>query len=171
MARAGVASRRAAEALVAAGLERYVAGAQHAVFARLRRESPVYRQEMPDGTFYFSISRTLDKEGSGFHGPHAAHAIELGCPIQFARELVYSDGVDLDNVAAAGAPQATLTTRGGSFDSIGGSLYAGGSHDIWTGAFYVDGTTIEAVFLPIPGILTSRPTSCNATMSPLICAA
>jgi predicted transcriptional regulator/DNA-binding XRE family transcriptional regulator len=56
---------------------------------------------MPDGTFYFSISRTLDKEGSGFHGPHAVHAIELGCPIQFARELVYSDGVDLDNMAAA----------------------------------------------------------------------
>ena len=56
---------------------------------------------MPDGTLYFGIARTLDKEGSGFHGPHAAHAIELGCPIQYARELVYSDGVDLDNVAAA----------------------------------------------------------------------
>jgi predicted transcriptional regulator len=56
---------------------------------------------MPDGTLYFAIARTLDKEGAGFHGPHAVHAIEMGCPIEYARELVYSDGVDLDNVAAA----------------------------------------------------------------------
>ena len=33
--------------------------------------------------------------------PHAVHAIGLGCPIEFARELVYADGVDLDNVDAA----------------------------------------------------------------------
>jgi predicted transcriptional regulator len=56
---------------------------------------------MPDGTLYFSIARTLEKEGAGFHGPHAAHAIEMGCPIEHARELVYSDGVDLANVTAA----------------------------------------------------------------------
>ncbi|HZN56011.1 MAG TPA: short-chain fatty acyl-CoA regulator family protein [Candidatus Polarisedimenticolaceae bacterium] len=56
---------------------------------------------MPDGTIFFAFSRTLAKEGAGFHGAHAAHAIEMGCPIEFARELVYSDGVDLDNVAAA----------------------------------------------------------------------
>jgi cytochrome P450 len=40
--------------------ERYVAGAQHDVFARLRGESPVYRQEMPDGTFYWAILRHAD---------------------------------------------------------------------------------------------------------------
>jgi predicted transcriptional regulator/transcriptional regulator with XRE-family HTH domain len=56
---------------------------------------------MPDGTRYFCISRTIEKESAGFHGPHAAHAIELGCPIEHAHELVYSDGVDLGNVAAA----------------------------------------------------------------------
>ena len=56
---------------------------------------------MPDGTLYFAIARTIEKEGGGFHGPHAAHAIEMGCPIEHARELVYSDGVDLDNVTAA----------------------------------------------------------------------
>jgi predicted transcriptional regulator/transcriptional regulator with XRE-family HTH domain len=64
----------------------------------------MYRRQvsrMPDGTLYFAIARTLDKEGAGFHGPHAVHAIEMGCPIEYARELVYSDGVDLDNVAAA----------------------------------------------------------------------
>ena len=57
--------------------------------------------KMPDGTLYFSFSRTLAKEGAGFHGAYAAHAIEMGCPIEYARELVYSDGVDLGNVAAA----------------------------------------------------------------------
>ena len=56
---------------------------------------------MPDGTLYFCISRTIEKESAGFHGPHAAHAIELGCPIEHAKELVYSDGVDLANLTAA----------------------------------------------------------------------
>jgi cytochrome P450 len=40
--------------------ERYVASAQNDVFARLRRESPVYRQEMPDGTFYWGVLRHAD---------------------------------------------------------------------------------------------------------------
>lgn len=56
---------------------------------------------MPDGTLYFCFSRTVEKESAGFHGPHATHAIEMGCPIERARDLVYSDGVDLANVAAA----------------------------------------------------------------------
>jgi predicted transcriptional regulator/DNA-binding XRE family transcriptional regulator len=56
---------------------------------------------MPDGTLFFCISRTVEKESAGFHGPHAAHAIEMGCPIEHARELVYSDGVDLGNSTAA----------------------------------------------------------------------
>jgi cytochrome P450 len=40
--------------------ERYIASAQNEVFARLRRESPVYRQEMPDGTFYWAVLRHAD---------------------------------------------------------------------------------------------------------------
>jgi cytochrome P450 len=40
--------------------DRYVAGPQHEVFARLRRESPVYRQDMPDGTFYWAVLRHAD---------------------------------------------------------------------------------------------------------------
>jgi cytochrome P450 len=40
--------------------ERYVGGPQHEVFARLRREAPVYRQEMPDGTFYWAVLRHAD---------------------------------------------------------------------------------------------------------------
>jgi cytochrome P450 len=40
--------------------ERYVAGPQHDVFARLRRVAPVYRQEMPDGTSYWAVLRHAD---------------------------------------------------------------------------------------------------------------
>ena len=47
------------------------------------------------------MARTVPKEASGYHGPHAVQAIELGCPIERARELVYSDGVDLDGLTAA----------------------------------------------------------------------
>lgn len=38
----------------------YVAAAPHEVFAHLRREHPVWRQEMPDGTFYWAVMRHAD---------------------------------------------------------------------------------------------------------------
>lgn len=56
---------------------------------------------MPDGTVYFCIACTLRKGYGGFQAPHAVHAIGLGCLVQHAHELVYSDGVDLDNLEAA----------------------------------------------------------------------
>jgi hypothetical protein len=56
---------------------------------------------MPDGTTYFCIARTVRKEGGGFLVPQTRLAIGLGCEISHARELVYADGVDLDNLGAA----------------------------------------------------------------------
>jgi hypothetical protein len=56
---------------------------------------------MTDGTTYFEIARTLRREIGGYHSPHDVHAIGIGCPVQQARELVYSDGVDLENLATA----------------------------------------------------------------------
>lgn len=38
----------------------YVAAAPHEVFAYLRREHPVWRQEMPDGTSYWAVMRHAD---------------------------------------------------------------------------------------------------------------
>src|SRR3954468_12495823 len=38
----------------------YVVGPPHADFERLRREDPVHRQDMPDGTFYWAILRHAD---------------------------------------------------------------------------------------------------------------
>jgi predicted transcriptional regulator len=61
----------------------------------------VQLSQMPDGTTYFDVARTLRRETGGHHSPHAVHAIDIGCPAQHARELVYSDGVDLDNLTAA----------------------------------------------------------------------
>lgn len=52
---------------------------------------------MPDGVMYFCIARTIQKDSGGYHAQHPVQAIGLGCQVQYARELVYSDGVDLDN--------------------------------------------------------------------------
>jgi len=52
---------------------------------------------MPDGLMYFCIARTIQKDSGGYHAQHPVQAIGLGCQVQYARELVYSDGVDLEN--------------------------------------------------------------------------
>jgi predicted transcriptional regulator/transcriptional regulator with XRE-family HTH domain len=57
--------------------------------------------EMPDGTPYFSIARTVSKPGAGWKSPPRQFALALGCEIGHARHLVYADGVDLENRQAA----------------------------------------------------------------------
>ncbi len=52
---------------------------------------------MPDGAAYFCIARTVQADSHGFHAHPRIHAIGLGCPASRGRELVYSDGLDLDN--------------------------------------------------------------------------
>ena len=56
---------------------------------------------MPDGTTFFCIARTVRKEGGGYRAPQSRLAIGLGCEVSHARELVYADGVDLENLDAA----------------------------------------------------------------------
>jgi predicted transcriptional regulator/DNA-binding XRE family transcriptional regulator len=51
----------------------------------------------PDGRTYFCIARSLRKGGGGYHVPPSRFAVGLGCEIAHARELVYADGVDLEN--------------------------------------------------------------------------
>jgi predicted transcriptional regulator/DNA-binding XRE family transcriptional regulator len=51
----------------------------------------------PDGTTYFCIARTIHKDSGGYHAQQPVQAIGLGCRIEHAREMVYSDGVDLEN--------------------------------------------------------------------------
>jgi predicted transcriptional regulator/transcriptional regulator with XRE-family HTH domain len=52
---------------------------------------------MPDGASYFCIARTIQKDSGGYHQQRPVMAIGLGCPIEYAKELVYSDGMDLGN--------------------------------------------------------------------------
>jgi predicted transcriptional regulator/transcriptional regulator with XRE-family HTH domain len=56
--------------------------------------------QMPDGTTYFWMARTVTKEGGAFHAPRSVLAIGLGCEISHARQLVYADGVDLSTHGA-----------------------------------------------------------------------
>lgn len=56
---------------------------------------------MPDGVAYFCIARTIQKDSGGYHAQHPVMAIGLGCQVQSAREMVYSDGVDLENLNTA----------------------------------------------------------------------
>ena len=52
--------------------------------------------EMPDGRKYFCIARTLQKETGTYRGQHAMQALGLGCEIGHAREMIYADGLVLE---------------------------------------------------------------------------
>jgi len=55
----------------------------------------------PDGLAFFSVARTIRRHRGGYHTPEILYAIELGCEIEWARRLVYADGMDLSNLAGA----------------------------------------------------------------------
>jgi predicted transcriptional regulator len=52
---------------------------------------------MPDGNAYFCIARTIQKRGGGYGSPQRVLSIGLGCELSYAREVVYSDGIDLES--------------------------------------------------------------------------
>ncbi len=52
--------------------------------------------QMPDGLQYFNVARTVRDNSGGYHAAHALQAIGLGCGIEFAKELVYADGLNLE---------------------------------------------------------------------------
>ena len=52
--------------------------------------------EMNDGRKDFCIARTLQRDTGTYRGQHAIQALGLGCEISHARELVYADGLTLD---------------------------------------------------------------------------
>jgi hypothetical protein len=68
------------------------------VFAAFQTPNMIRIQvsKMLDGESYFCIARTIQKDSRGFHQQQPVLAIGLGCRIEHARELVYSDGVALD---------------------------------------------------------------------------
>lgn len=56
--------------------------------------------EMPDGTRYFSIARTTRTHVNGWGEIEPQFAVGLGCELKYARHLVYSRGLDLENPSA-----------------------------------------------------------------------
>ena len=52
--------------------------------------------EMPDGRKYFCIARTLQTDTGGYRGQHAMQAVGLGCEMGHAKDLIYADGLRLD---------------------------------------------------------------------------
>ena len=69
----------------------------------------VQLSRLPDGATFFSMARTIRRHRGGYHTPEILYAIELGCEIEHARELVYSDGFDLEH--PAGVIPAGVTCR------------------------------------------------------------
>ncbi len=57
--------------------------------------------EMPDGTLYFFVARSVTKTGGGHRQPPQRFALALGCEAHHAAQLVYADGLQLDNRRAA----------------------------------------------------------------------
>jgi XRE family transcriptional regulator, fatty acid utilization regulator len=55
---------------------------------------------MPDERTYLWIARAVSHGHGGYHAPRKTFAIALGCDLQHAGRLVYSDGLDLANPGA-----------------------------------------------------------------------
>jgi predicted transcriptional regulator/transcriptional regulator with XRE-family HTH domain len=55
---------------------------------------------MPDGNVYFCIARTVRSDRGGYNVPHTVQVIGMGCEVRYARELIYAEGIDLENQSA-----------------------------------------------------------------------
>ena len=55
----------------------------------------VQLSQMPDGDRFFCIARTIRRGEGGFQAAHTVHAIGMGVALEHARQLVYSEGIDL----------------------------------------------------------------------------
>jgi predicted transcriptional regulator len=56
---------------------------------------------MPDGTAYFCVARTIRKSYGGYASGDSLMAVGIGCPVSDARQLIYAEGYDLENLDAA----------------------------------------------------------------------
>ena len=56
---------------------------------------------MPDGQVFFCVARTVLRGHGDHHVPRTIQAVGLGCRVEHARALIYSDGVDVETVDGA----------------------------------------------------------------------
>jgi len=52
---------------------------------------------MSDGSRYFNVARTVSKPVLNYRQPQSHYAVSIGCEINDARRMIYSDGLDLDH--------------------------------------------------------------------------
>ncbi|MAF47347.1 MAG: short-chain fatty acyl-CoA regulator family protein [Rhodospirillales bacterium] len=73
------------------------------IFEAFRTPDRIVTQlvEMEDGIAYFTLSSTVRGMGAGHRMPQQQLAIGIGCKIDYAKKLVYADGLDLDDQSAA----------------------------------------------------------------------
>ena len=64
---------------------------------------------MPDSQVFFCVARTVSRAHGDHRVPRTIQAIGLGCRVEHAREMIYSDGVDVD--AVDGAMPIGITCR------------------------------------------------------------
>ncbi len=72
----------------------------HTVFMTPGRIDPAL-VTLPDGSRYFVLARTVSKPTLGYREPRTHYGIALGCEAARAREIVYADGLDLEDEEAA----------------------------------------------------------------------
>lgn len=53
--------------------------------------------ELPDGSQFFSIARTVAKPSLGYNKPKRYYAISIGCALPHSHRLVYADNMNLTN--------------------------------------------------------------------------
>ena len=56
--------------------------------------------ETPDGVRYLCMAREVSTGGGAFRAPTRRFALALGCEISHAQDVVYADGLDLNDAAA-----------------------------------------------------------------------
>lgn len=64
---------------------------------------------MPDGQVFFCVARTVQRVHGDHHVPRTVQAIGLGCRVEHASQMIYSDGVD--TAAVDGALPIGVTCR------------------------------------------------------------
>lgn len=60
-------------------------------------QTNVQVSQMPDGSTYLCLARSIVKSEGGHHSPKSHFAIGIGCDIRFASEIVYADDINLGN--------------------------------------------------------------------------
>lgn len=54
---------------------------------------------MPDGGKFLCLARATVKPGTGFNAPRSHYSVAIGCDVSNAAELVYADGIDLNDAS------------------------------------------------------------------------